>query len=48
MVVVIARAELPELVIEAGVKTGEAPAGRPLTLKLTVPVYPFNAETVAV
>jgi hypothetical protein len=47
-VVVMLRLELPEPITEAGVKVGVAPAGRPLTLKLTVPAYPFRAATVAV
>lgn len=47
-VVVMARVELPEVVTEAGVNVAVAPAGNPLTLKLTVPVYPLRGAIVAV
>ena len=47
-VVVMVSAEVPDAVREVGVKIGEADAGSPLTLKLTVPAYPFSAVTVAV
>jgi hypothetical protein len=40
--------DVPELITLVGVKVAVAPAGRPATLKLTVPVYPFTAVTVAV
>ena len=34
--------EDPETLIDAGVKLAVAPAGTPLTLRLTVPVKPFT------
>jgi hypothetical protein len=40
--------EEPEVITEAGLKLAVAPAGSPLALKLTVPVNPFTALTVAV
>src|SRR6476659_7121377 len=40
--------EEPEPVTEVGLKLALAPLGRPLTLKLTVPVNPPSAATVAV
>jgi hypothetical protein len=42
------RVELPEVVTEVGLKLPVAPVGNPLTLKLTVPVKPAIALTVAV
>lgn len=38
----------PEATTEAGLKDAEAPAGRPVTLKATVPVKPDAGVTVAV
>lgn len=46
--VVIPRLELPEVVTLVGVNVPVAPAGKPETLKLTVPVYPPDGVTVAV
>lgn len=40
--------EEPEVVIEVGLKLALAPAGSPLALKVTGPVNPFTALTVAV
>jgi len=40
--------EEPEVVIEGGLKLAVAPAGSPLALKVTDPVNPFTALTVAV
>ena len=40
--------EDPEPVTEVGLKLALAPLGRPLTLKLTMPVKPPNAVTDAV
>ena len=40
--------ELPEPVTEAGLKLALAPLGRPLIVKLTTPVKPPDAATVAV
>ena len=40
--------EEPEPVTEAGLKLALAPLGRPLTLKLTTPLNPPDAVTVAV
>jgi hypothetical protein len=40
--------EEPEVVTEVGLKVAVAPAGSPLALKVTVPVNPFSALTVAV
>jgi len=34
--------EFPELVSDAGLKLAVTPAGKPLTLKLAVPVNPFS------
>ena len=42
------RVEEPEPVTEVGLKVALAPLGRPLTLKLTAPVNPPTAVTVAV
>ena len=42
------RVELPEVVTEVGLKLPVAALGKPLTLKLTVPVKPFAAVTDAV
>jgi hypothetical protein len=40
--------ELPEVEIDAGLKLAEAPDGKPLALRLTVPVKPLSALTLAV
>jgi hypothetical protein len=40
--------ELPEVVIDAGLKLAVAPEGKPLKLRLTVPVKPFSAPIVVV
>ena len=40
--------EEPELITDEGLKLAVAPDGRPLTLKLVVPVNPFSAVTVTV
>jgi len=40
--------ELPEPLTEVGLKLALAPDGSPLALKLTVPLNPLNAVTVAV
>jgi hypothetical protein len=39
--------ELPEPLTEVGLKLALAPDGRPDALKLTVPLNPLNAVTVA-
>jgi hypothetical protein len=44
-VVVTVSADEPDPVTEAGTKDAEAPEGKPLTVKLTVSVKPFNALT---
>jgi hypothetical protein len=46
--VVTVMVELPDVVTEAGLKEAAAPEGRPLALKLTVPVKPPLGVTVAV
>ena len=46
--VVTVRVEEPEPATEAGLKLAVAPAGSPLALKLTVPLKPLTAPTVAV
>jgi hypothetical protein len=46
--VVMVSVELPEVLIDAGEKEGDAPAGKPVAVKLTVPAKPFNAATVTV
>jgi hypothetical protein len=43
--VVTVSVELPLPVIEAGLNDAVAPVGKPLALKLTVPVKPFTAAT---
>lgn len=40
--------ELPEAVINAGLKLAVAPAGKPLTLRFTVPVKPLRGAIDAV
>jgi hypothetical protein len=47
-VVVTVIVEVPLAVIVAGEKLAEAPVGRPLALRVTVPVNPFSAPIVAV
>src|SRR6266404_3247515 len=47
VLVVTLSVELPE-VNEVGLKVAVAPAGNPVTLKLTVPVNPLKGVTVAV
>lgn len=46
--VVTVRVEVPEEVIEGGEKEADAPAGKPVAAKATVPVKPFWAPTVTV
>jgi hypothetical protein len=47
--VVMPNVELPDPpVTDAGVKVAVAPVGKPLTLKLTVPLNPLIELTVAV
>ena len=41
-------AELPEVLIDAGLKLAVAPVGSPFTLRFTVSVKPFSAPIVAV
>ena len=48
LLVLTLRVEEPEPVTEVGLKLALAPVGRPPALKLTVPVKPFNAVTLAV
>jgi hypothetical protein len=48
LAVVTVIVEEPEVVIAVGLKLAVAPAGSPLALKLTGPVNPFTALTVAV
>jgi hypothetical protein len=45
--VVTERVELPEPATDVGLKVPVAPLGRPLTLKLTLPVKPPDGVTVA-
>ncbi len=40
------RVDVPEPLIEVGLKLPDAPEGNPLTLKLTVPVNPPDGVTV--
>jgi len=40
--------DVPEAVIEVGLKPAVTPLGNPLALNVTVPVNPFCALTVAV
>ena len=42
------RVELPAPVTEAGLKFPVAPAGRPDTLQVIVPLKPFNADALVV
>ena len=46
--VVTVRVEEPEVLTEAGLNVAVAPAGRPLALKVTVPLNEPTAATVAV
>lgn len=46
--VVTVKVEDPEVVTDVGLKVPVAPAGNPVTLKLTVPVNPPEGVTVAV
>jgi hypothetical protein len=46
--VVIVSELVPELLTDVGVKVAVAPAGRPVTEKVTVPLNPFKAVTVLV
>jgi hypothetical protein len=48
LAVVTVSVEFPEPVTDVGLKLPFAPLGKALTLRLTVPVNPFNALTVAV
>src|SRR5207244_2371848 len=45
---VIVNAAFPPPVVDAGLNTAVAPAGRPVTLRFTTPVNPFTAVTCAV
>ena len=47
-VVVTVIVELPEVVMEAGVKDAVAPEGRPFALRVTAPVNPLRAPTFTV
>ena len=46
--VVTDKVELPEPTTEGGLNAPVAPLGKPLTLRLTVPVKPFTAVKVVV
>src|ERR1019366_2741397 len=46
VVVVTFSVALPEPVTDAGLNNPDAPAGRPLTLRATLPVKPFSAPTL--
>ncbi len=49
LVVLMVRVDDPEPpLIEAGLKLGVAPEGKPLALSVTVPVYPLTGLTLAV
>jgi hypothetical protein len=45
-IVVMVSVELPEEASEAGEKTGDAPEGKPVAVKLTEPAKLFSAATV--
>ena len=45
---VMVKVEVPEPVIDAGLKVAVTRLGTPVTLRLTVPVKPFSAPTVTV
>jgi hypothetical protein len=47
-VVVMVSVEDPDVLIDAGENDGVAPLGKPLALRLTVPVKPFSAPTFTV
>lgn len=47
LLVLTVRVDVPEPVTEVGLNVPVARRGSPLTLKLTVPVNPFKAFTVA-
>ena len=47
-VVVTVMVEVPTPVIVAGLKLAVAPAGKPITVGVTVPVNPFTAVVVTV
>jgi hypothetical protein len=42
------KVEIPDPVTAGGLNDGDAPLGRPLIVKLTVPLNPFDGETDAV
>jgi hypothetical protein len=46
--VLIVRVEFAPGAIEAGLKEGVAPVGKPVALKLTDPLNPFKAPTLTV
>ena len=48
LAVVTVIVEEPEVVTDVGLKLAVAPVGKPLALKVTVPLNPFNAVIVAV
>jgi hypothetical protein len=48
VVVVTFIVALPEPVTEAGLNDADAPVGRPLTLRLTLPLKPFTAPMLTV
>ncbi len=48
MLVATVIVEEPEVATDVGLKLAVTPDGNPLTLKVTAPVNPFNAPTVAV
>ena len=45
---VMVKVEVPEPVIDAGLKVAVTRLGTPVTLRLTVPVKPFSAPMVTV
>ena len=47
LAVVTLRVDVPEPVMEVGVSVAVVPVGSPVTARLTVPVNPFWAATVA-
>ena len=48
VLVVTVIVDVPLVLIVAGEKLAEAPAGKPLALNVTVPVNPLSAPTVTV
>jgi hypothetical protein len=46
--VVIVKVDVPDVVIDAGLKVAVTRLGTPLTVRATVPVNPFCAPTVTV